>query len=118
MMIGNLCILSTVLVVMTVDTGKLSKEGFGPGLGAWNNQYWAMVGFSCYAFEGIGVVMPIMNACECPEKFDRIYFYAMLTLTVVYIVFSDYTYLTFGTNTKHTFITEDLDQKSYVVIVL
>lgn len=119
MMIGNMCILSTIITVMVVSTGKIMNTGeLGPGLGAWNKQFWAMVGFSCYAFEGIGVVMPIMNACECPEKFDRIYFYAMLTLTIAYIVFSDYTYLTFGTNIKHTFITEELDQKSTVVIIL
>ena len=69
------------------------------------NEYWGMVGFSCYAFEGIGVVMPIMSACECPEKFDKILFYALLTLTVIYCFFGNFCYLVIGTDLDTTFIT-------------
>jgi solute carrier family 36 (proton-coupled amino acid transporter) len=77
-----------------------------------------MVGFSCYAFEGIGVVMPIMSACDCPEKFDSILLQAMVTLTVVYCFFGDVCYLILGSDLDTTFITQELDQGSTIVLVL
>lgn len=67
------------------------------------------VGFSCYAFEGIGVVMPIMQNCECPEKFDKILIAAILTLTLIYTSFGEFCYLALGDGMKKTFITEELD---------
>lgn len=121
LLIGNICILTTVVVATTVVTRQYFARGgeFGPGLQAWNqSEYWAMVGFSCYSFEGIGVVMPILSACECPEKFDKLYFAAICTLAVIYILFADWAYLVLGTGLKRTFITEELDQGSAVVMAL
>jgi amino acid permease len=65
----------------------------------------SMVGFSCYAFEGIGVVMPIMENCDCPEKFDKILFAAILTLTFFYVLFGEWCYLVIGDKLTKTFIT-------------
>jgi len=121
MLIGNLCILSTILIVSVVMCDRFASGGyhFGEGIVMWNqSEYWGMVGFSCYAFEGIGVVMPIMNACDCPEKFDKLLMYALLTLAAVYILFSDWTYMVMGSTISHTFITEELNQKSTIVMLL
>ena len=106
-LIGNTLILSTLIIVTIVLSVRLYENGeLGPGIQAVNgNEYWGMVGFSCYAFEGIGVVMPIMSACECPEKFDKILFYALLTLTVIYCFFGNFCYLVIGTDLDTTFIT-------------
>lgn len=120
-LIGNTLIMTTVIIVSVVLLGRFFGRGmtFGPDIEPINlNSYWSMVGFSCYAYEGIGVVMPIMSACECPEKFDSILFYAILTLTVVYCSFANLCYLILGSDLDTTFITQELDQKSMVVIVL
>ena len=60
-----------------------------------------MVGFSCYAYEGIGVVLPIMSVCDCPEKFDYILIATFVTLILVYISFAELCYLTLGTDLTH-----------------
>ena len=62
-LIGNTLILTTVIIVSTVLTMKFAESGYklGPNVEAINyDSYMIMVGFSVYAFEGIGVVMPIM----------------------------------------------------------
>ena len=106
-LIGNTLILSTIIIVTVVLSARLYENGhLGKDVVALNqNEFWSMVGFSCYAYEGIGVVMPIMSACECPEKFDKILFYALLTLTVVYCLFGNFCYLVIGTDLDTTFIT-------------
>ena len=83
-----------------------------------HTEYMGMVGFSCYTFEGIGVVMPIMQACDCPEIFDKILLYALVTLTVVYCLFANYCYLVIGSDLDTSFITQELDQSSIIVSVL
>lgn len=109
-LIGNTLILTTCVIVSFVLISRFFEreigERLGPDIIAMNmDSYWSMVGFSCYAFEGIGVVMPIMSACECPEKFDSILFYAMVTLTIVYCSFADICYLILGSDLDTTFIT-------------
>ena len=32
------------------------------------DRYWDMIGFSFFMFEGIGCVMPVMNACDEQAK--------------------------------------------------
>jgi solute carrier family 36 (proton-coupled amino acid transporter) len=106
-LIGNVLILATIISVTVVMSVRVyDRGGLGPGIQAVNgHEYWGMIGFSCYAFEGIGVVMPIMSACECPEKFDKILFAALLTLTVVYCLFGNFCYMVLGTDLDTTFIT-------------
>ena len=57
-----------------------------------------MVGFSIYCYEGIGVVMPIMATCDCPERFPTLLAYAVSLLTLIYICFGEFCYYTFGSN--------------------
>jgi proton-coupled amino acid transporter len=122
-LVGNTLIMTTVIIVSVVLIHKfINREPgnrFGPEIVPLNfESYWSMIGFSCYAYEGIGVVMPIMSACDCPEKFDKILFYAILTLTVVYCSFADICYLILGKELDTTFITQELNQGSSVVILL
>jgi hypothetical protein len=57
---------------------------------------WSVVGFSIYVYEGIGVLMPIMQASECPDEFDNILFWAVLTLVFIYTGLGIVTYFAFG----------------------
>lgn len=100
-LLGNTLILTTVIIVSVVlihtFINREPGEKFGPDIVPLNSDhYWSMIGFSCYAYEGIGVVMPVMSACDCPEQFDKILFYALLTLTVIYCIFSNICYMILG----------------------
>lgn len=57
-----------------------------------------MIGFSFFMFEGIGSVMPVMNACnqEAKNNFPYLIAGALITLCTMYILFSELCYYTFG----------------------
>ena len=55
-----------------------------------------MVGFSIYTYEGIGVLMPVMQACESPQKFEKILVAAVFTVTVVLSIYGVIAYLAYG----------------------
>jgi hypothetical protein len=54
------------------------------------------IGYTIYVFEGIGVVMPIMQACENPEIFDKIFLKAVITVSCFIMMNGVITYLSFG----------------------
>lgn len=112
MLIGNLCILTTLIIVTFIMFLKLTNRGFTPGPDiVWMNfnEFWTMVGFSCYTFEGIGVVMPIMHACSVPDQFPKILLFAMCTLICVYSFFGNLVYCTLGSELNETFVTQEID---------
>ena len=107
-LLGNVLILTTVIVVSAVLTARFFSNDmeWGSNLQAVNaEEYWSFVGFSVYAYEGIGVVMPIMEKCACPEKFDKILMAGIGTLTVVYCSFAELCYLILGDEIDENFIT-------------
>ena len=104
-----------MLTTCVVVSGCLSSEAYytgdwGADLQAINyNGCMTMVGFSCYAYEGIGVVMPIMQASAVPHKFEQILFAAFATLTVFYMTFSELCYVLLGSKLNKTFVTQELN---------
>ena len=57
---------------------------------------WSMVGYSIYTFEGVGILMPCMQACECPEKFDQILQSAVTTIAAMFIIYGGVAYAAYG----------------------
>jgi hypothetical protein len=55
-----------------------------------------MVGYSIYTFEGVGILMPCMQACECPEKFDQILVAAVATMTLMFVLYGGVAYMAYG----------------------
>jgi amino acid permease len=92
----------TCLVISIFDISEIAeRDGIKPksGYDAINDEtYFDMIGFSFFMFEGIGAVMPVMNACspEVHQNFPYILVAALGTLCTVYIIFSEINYYTFG----------------------
>ena len=119
-MIGNFMILLTVIVVSTYCFSQISEQGgLGPGIQAFDQAgYLTTVGFAIYTYEGIGVIMPIMQTCATPEKFSRILFFAIITLSVIYAAFGNLCYLTYGSSLNKPMITEMLPPTDPIVIAI
>lgn len=119
-MIGNLIIVLTLAVVVYFCLETFTHQGaLGPDIAFFNPQgYLTTVGFAIYSFEGIGVVMPIMQTCKRPEKFTGILVAAIATLCLVYIVYGNLCYLTLGSNMDRPLITEMLPASEPIVIAV
>jgi len=107
-LVGVLCLAFTWLTVMFFTVKQLKEQGgISPNIQPISNNYPIMISFSIYSFEGIGIVMPIMQTTAVPERFGTILIAAITTLIVMYLIFSMTTYLTFGDQTGQ-FITENM----------
>jgi solute carrier family 36 (proton-coupled amino acid transporter) len=75
------------------------------------------VGFCIYAFEGIGVVMPIMQSSAEPKRFINLLYAAIATLTTIYIFFSVFCYCAYGYNLQ-PIVTENLPPAAATTIAI
>lgn len=117
-MIGN-CLILLTLVVVTIYCAKLiAEEGLSENIIGFNSTgYLSTVGFAIYSYEGIGVVMPIMQSCACPEKFNEIVVRAVMTLAFVYCFFGTFCYLALG-STMPAYVTEVLPPTNIGTIMI
>lgn len=55
-----------------------------------------MIGSAVYAYEGIGVVLPLLDVTEKPELFPKILFLVLSTVFFLYTGFGEYCYFVYG----------------------
>jgi proton-coupled amino acid transporter len=119
-MLGTFLILITTLVVtgfciQMIMTREEPVQGFIP---LNRSGFWDMVGFAVYTYEGIGVVMPIMSTCNCPEKFPFLLASAVTLLTIIYIAFGELCYYTFGNMLTKPIILEMMPADNPIIMIV
>ena len=104
--LGCLMIVFTAIVVSTYCVKGIMEDGpMNDGFRAVNpKNFWYMIGFSFYSFEGIGVVMPVMEQTKNPENFSKILTAALITLAVIFTFFATLCYYYFGDNVENIVI--------------
>lgn len=117
--LGNFLILIGCTVVVVFCIERLEQFGVAEGPVPINYlEYWNMIGFSIYTFEGIGVVMPILQACNCPEKFPTLLFWAVALLAVAITGFSEIAYFAYGNELTKPIILSIMPKDSLLVNVV
>ena len=77
-----------------------------------------MIGSSIYSFEGVGVVLPIMDVCEDQSKFPKILLAVMVTNVFLYTVFGEYCLFVYGNElSDFPLITSNLPEITIVYIL-
>ena len=76
------------------------------------------LGFSIYCYEGIGIVMPVMATAAEPEKFKAMLTYAFITLIIIFVAFSCFTYSVWGSNLSEPIVTQMLPADSVAAIII
>lgn len=77
------------------------------------------IGFAVYAYEGIGVIIPIMDVCACPDQYFKILTIVLIIISTLYIVFSEYCLFVYGVaGLTDPLITASLPQEDWEVWVI
>ena len=88
-------IIFVTLLIMTFSLKGMSSnshKGFKP----IGDKYWSTIGFSFYAFEGIGTLLPIMIETESPKHFPSTVKCALISLSLYFTLFGFSCYMYFG----------------------
>ena len=78
-------------------TDRVITDGFATDVVSINTStFLNVIGFSVYAYEGIGVILPIMEIAEDKERYPVIVFIVITTVFVLYTVFGEFCYFVLG----------------------
>ncbi|SCV05712.1 LANO_0H13520g1_1 [Lachancea nothofagi CBS 11611] len=116
---ANFFVMGGIVIVIALtgkhlfmDLGGVPADGVTYGFDA---KHWTLfVGTAIFAFEGIGLIIPVQSSMKHPEKFPVVLGMVIITATVLFISVATLGYLTYGEHTK-TVILLNLPQESILV---
>lgn len=105
--------LITIIYYIFVEFMIENKGVLGPGIEFVFNQssFSLFIGVAIFAFEGIGLIIPIQESMIYPDRFPKVLAQVLVTISLVFIVIGTIGYLTFGENIQ-TVILLNLPQNS------
>lgn len=96
-LVANVFIVVGLLYVLGYDIVELSSHGVSPTIVAINTEKFPLfIGTSIFAYEGIGLMLPISQAMRQPEVFPWILSVTLLLLGAVMMVIGCAGYLAYG----------------------
>lgn len=109
--IADILILITAITIVVFATIHYNETGhWGSGVKAINTNTWlTMIGSAIYAFEGIGVVIPIIEVTENPKQFPKILLAVLITDMILYTSFGEYCLFVYG---------DELEGKPLITMIL
>lgn len=97
---------------LVIDLGMRAADGVIVG---FNQSRWSMfVGTAIFAFEGIGLIIPVQDSMRHPEKFPMVLALVIGSSTILFITIASIGYLAYGSAIE-TVILLNLPQKNVFV---
>ena len=105
--LGVVMIMITLFAVVGYGSWLVAEQGgAGPDLQFFNSSgYMNTLGFTIYTYEGIGVVMPIMETTADPSRYKEMVTYAFVAMIVIYTLFPEFCYYAWGSNLDEAIVT-------------
>lgn len=110
--------LITIIVFASIE---LSDNGFtGPHEPINSLTFLSFIGLAAYTFEGVGIIIPVMEECSRPDLYPHIIIGVISLITAVYIFFGNYIYFIYGSVRvgKHPLVTDILPTKNIAVTLI
>lgn len=109
-LIADILILFTVIVILVYSSIDAHNDGFSKDIKLFNEETWlTFIGSAVFSFEGIGVVIPILEVTREPAKYPKVLVFTLLTVLVLYTGFGEYNYFVYGNKLVDPLITSILD---------
>ncbi|KAI9022978.1 transmembrane amino acid transporter protein-domain-containing protein [Phycomyces nitens] len=95
--IADVLILFGLICVIYFTGSQLATSGVGPNVQAVNPANFAlMIGTATFSFEGIGLIIPIVESMKEPKRFPFVVTLGMIIVCTIYILIATLSYLAYG----------------------
>lgn len=120
-LLANGFIFVGLLTILYYTFRELAGNNFVPGEGVYylfnSSEFSLFIGVAIFAFEGIGLIIPIHDSMIYPQNFPKVLFKVIATISLIFIFIGALGYLTFG-DSIDTVILLNLPQKAPPVIMI
>ncbi|GMM44898.1 Avt3 protein [Pichia kluyveri] len=116
-LLANIFILTGISTIIFYTAKDLIKNGPAEVLMFNKNDWSLFIGVAIFAFEGIGLIIPVQQSMRHPEDFPKILFAVMAVCCVLFISIGWLCYITYGADVQ-TMIILNLPQDSIPVILI
>ena len=105
-----LILITTIVIIVYASIHISEKKVWGDGVDLINKSTWlTMIGSAVFSFEGIGVILPIVEVMEEPKKFPKVLLAVLTTTMVLYTGFGQFCLFVYGSELNDKpLITENL----------
>ncbi|KAL0096062.1 transmembrane amino acid transporter protein-domain-containing protein [Phycomyces blakesleeanus] len=94
---ADIFIMFGLICVVYFSGSQLATNGVGPNVQAVNPANFAlMIGTATFSFEGIGLIIPIVESMKRPSQFPFVVTVGMIIVCSVYILIATLSYLAYG----------------------
>ena len=90
-------ILIVSIAIIVFACLHVKDDGWGDNVSIFNNDTWlTMIGSAIFSYEGIGVVIPILEVTNSPQLFPRILTMVLMTVMFLYSGFGIFNLFAYG----------------------
>ncbi|KAI7863299.1 transmembrane amino acid transporter protein-domain-containing protein [Spinellus fusiger] len=114
-MIGDIFIVIGLGYLFFYDFKELHVSGMANVHLVWNPLHFPLfIGTAVFTFEGVGLVIPIIESMKEPDKFPRVLRHTLMLITLLFVSMGTLSYLAFGSHV-HTIILLNLPSNDPMV---
>lgn len=96
-LIADVFIFFGLVYIYYESSSHLISSGVSPKISMFKSDTWSLfIGTAVFAYEGIGLLIPIQESMAEPEKFDKLLLSVMVIVTIVFTSLASISYLSFG----------------------
>jgi proton-coupled amino acid transporter len=111
--------LITTVIVIVYTIIYATKHPVAEGIEVINSKtFLNVVGFAVYSYEGIGIIIPVMDITENKEQFPKILLTVLTTVFLLYTFFGEFCYIIYGSAITKPLITSNLPEGDPVVSII
>ncbi|KAI9309033.1 transmembrane amino acid transporter protein-domain-containing protein [Cunninghamella echinulata] len=94
---ADVLILFGLIVIIYFSSDQLYNHGPGPGIVAVNSMDFGLtIGTATFSFEGIGLLIPIVESMADPHKFPIVTIFGMIIVCCIYVLIGTLSYMAYG----------------------
>ncbi|KAG7880434.1 hypothetical protein KL937_001996 [Ogataea polymorpha] len=116
-LIADAFILLGLVYIYSCSGAHLLINGVSPKVSLFQPNTWTLfMGTAVFAYEGIGLLIPIKESMKHPEQFQKLLILVMVVVTVIFVTLSTISYLSYGDDVKMV-ILMNFPQTNFALII-